>query len=398
MMQVSGLNRRSAGGFGFLVLLLAFAFLAASALAEPYRLVPGDRLLLNSPIHDGALSLSVNIDGEIRLPEFGAIGVADLDLEGAESRIAQALQQVGQFVDPKVDLAISDYAPVVVAGEVAQPGRFEFVAGLTVAAALALAGGADNELHPNRDRKFILADLAGRQRGHGLNILALSAKIARLEALLKETGRAPKMVQPEPVSIFWEIEQRALLADQNRHERLIEQWSKEIAALQKHQKVVQSRFKVQQTIVTEAEKSASTARALKQRGLQTAGQLAASELLLANARKDTLELQSLQVSNEAALARAELARESYLAQRGDRLFTELQSAQLDLAEAQENQLRVDDQMNVLQSRGMEGQMRFRILSLRPGRQALTPVSLATRLLPGDTLVVSSVIEPNAVDG
>jgi len=375
------------------------AFCAASAVAAPYRLVAGDRLLLRYPGLDAPLALSVNIDGDIRVQDFGAIAVAGLDLTAAEARVRRVLHGSGQFVSPKVDLAVADYAPVLVAGAVAQPGRFAFTPGLTVASAVALAGGHSDGLRSEQDSQLLIADLQGRKRGYQRAEAAYFAKIVRLEAMLAGKRDLPEREVLTSVSSFWEDEREVLQAEALRFDGLLAAWEADVAAQQAHWDVTVARLDVQKKIVTQLEASTQSARDLRKKGLGTEGRVARALIVLEDARQDLLELQSLRIVAESAMAKTRLARESYRAQRADRVTAELQAAQLALAEARENVRRVSEQLVVLTgSTDGAAQVRYRIQSLRAERGTQKEIGPDTVLLPGDTLIVQNVAPVDGFDG
>ena len=88
--------------------------------------------------------VTVAPDGTIRLPLAGSVGVVGLSLDELERevnmRYAQQLQ--GLHVTPILITRAPRF--IYVAGEVAQPGRFELVAPTSALQALALAGGQNN--------------------------------------------------------------------------------------------------------------------------------------------------------------------------------------------------------------------------------------------------------------
>jgi polysaccharide export outer membrane protein len=52
-----------------------------------------------------------------------------------------ALKSGGYLVDPQVSIEVLNYRPFYIIGEVNNPGSFEYVNGMTVINAVALAGG-----------------------------------------------------------------------------------------------------------------------------------------------------------------------------------------------------------------------------------------------------------------
>lgn len=120
---------------------------------EPYRLSPGDTILINV-LEDPELDREVLIlpDGRISMPIAGSMIAAGRTPVQLESIISKRLRK--NFVrPPSITVSVGALAPeddededlqeVFVLGEVASPGRFEYDAEspISVLKALSLAGG-----------------------------------------------------------------------------------------------------------------------------------------------------------------------------------------------------------------------------------------------------------------
>ena len=82
----------------------------------------------------------VDAGGHISVPVAGTITARGKTVEQVERAIAARLKD--KFIkDPKVAVQVVAYRPVFVLGEVRNAGQFAFVNGLTVEAAVAIAGG-----------------------------------------------------------------------------------------------------------------------------------------------------------------------------------------------------------------------------------------------------------------
>ena len=111
--------------------------------SEPYvyKLGAGDRLKI-SVFGEPSLSGEYAVDGA------GAIAYPLLGQVTAASKTTSALRQEienrlgGQYVrEPKVSVEVANYRPIYVLGEVARPGEFPYVEGITAYALVAKAGG-----------------------------------------------------------------------------------------------------------------------------------------------------------------------------------------------------------------------------------------------------------------
>jgi len=108
----------------------------------PYRLRPGDRLLLRFLTAPGQdLQTTVTPNGTIIVPTGGEIRAGGATL--AELKAAVEEEMGAQLLDPSVAIVLTSVStqPVYVIGEVGRPGRVEYTGTITVTRALAAAGG-----------------------------------------------------------------------------------------------------------------------------------------------------------------------------------------------------------------------------------------------------------------
>jgi protein involved in polysaccharide export with SLBB domain len=114
--------------------------------AEPgitgYRLGPGDQVRLTVFRHQD-LSGQFEIDGEgfLAMPLVGEVRSAGLTARELENSIEDQLKNSGYLVNPQVSVEVLNYRPFYIIGEVNNPGSYQYVNGMTVANAVALAGG-----------------------------------------------------------------------------------------------------------------------------------------------------------------------------------------------------------------------------------------------------------------
>ena len=126
------------------VLLLALqgVFGPWAGAADEYRIAAGD--LLSVDVFDEPdLSLAevrVTADGTIPFPLLERVKVAGLTAEEVSARIKDLLLD-GYLKKPRVTVSIIKYRYIYVTGEVKNPGAYNYVDGLTVEKAIALAGG-----------------------------------------------------------------------------------------------------------------------------------------------------------------------------------------------------------------------------------------------------------------
>ena len=107
-----------------------------------YKLGPGDALRVTVFRHLD-LSGEFRLDGEgnFAMPLVGEIRGGGRTARQVENEVELALKSGGYLIDPQVSIEVLNYRPFYIIGEVNNPGSFEYVNGMTVINAVALAGG-----------------------------------------------------------------------------------------------------------------------------------------------------------------------------------------------------------------------------------------------------------------
>ncbi len=126
------------------VVLLLICVVSLTNAAEPdtYRIGAGD-LLSITVFDEPDLSLNkvrVGTNGTVSFPLLGEITVSNLTLAELEARLDERLRD-GYLNKPKITVSILEYRMFYVSGQVEKPGGYNYVEGLTVRKAVALAGG-----------------------------------------------------------------------------------------------------------------------------------------------------------------------------------------------------------------------------------------------------------------
>ena len=107
-----------------------------------YRLGPGDALRVTVFRHeDLSGEFTLDGDGYFAMPLVGEILGGGRNARQLENEIEIAFKSGGYLVDPQVSIQVLNYRPFYIIGEVNNPGSFEYVNGMTVINAVALAGG-----------------------------------------------------------------------------------------------------------------------------------------------------------------------------------------------------------------------------------------------------------------
>jgi polysaccharide export outer membrane protein len=107
-----------------------------------YQLGAGDRVRVTVFRHDD-LSGEFQLDGAgyFAMPLVGEILGGGLDSRQLENEIEVRLKNGGYLINPQVSIEVLNYRPFYIIGEVNKPGSYQYVNGMTVINAVALAGG-----------------------------------------------------------------------------------------------------------------------------------------------------------------------------------------------------------------------------------------------------------------
>jgi len=137
-----------------------------SVLERQHLIAPGDAISL---LVFGESDLSVeNIrvpeSGRVSLPLIGSVGVGGQTTRQVEDNLRKILSE-GYVKNPRLSVTIFSYRPIFIRGAVRSTGSFPYTEGLSVAKAIALAGGSKNSAKANgvsimRDGEIIESGLA----------------------------------------------------------------------------------------------------------------------------------------------------------------------------------------------------------------------------------------------
>jgi polysaccharide export outer membrane protein len=108
---------------------------------DEYRLGTGDKVQV-TVYGEEDLSGPFDIDGSgnVRLPLIGQVRAAGLTVKELEIAVEQKLSK-GMLVNPRVSVAVTNYRPFSILGEVNKPGEYPYENGMTVLNAVAIGGG-----------------------------------------------------------------------------------------------------------------------------------------------------------------------------------------------------------------------------------------------------------------
>lgn len=115
--------------------------LAESSFKTLYTLGSGDRLKITvygEP--DLSREFQVAESGSFSFPFIGQVVAKGLSIRQLEEQLTGKLQD-GYLKDPNVTVEVLNYRPFYILGEVNKPGQYEYVTGITLLNAVAMAGG-----------------------------------------------------------------------------------------------------------------------------------------------------------------------------------------------------------------------------------------------------------------
>ena len=116
--------------------------LAAKPDVSSYHLGPGDRLeikVLGADELNG--QYSVQDDGTIRMLMVGEVRVVGFTPQQVQTEIENKLKAGRYITQPHASVAVLNYRPFYILGEVARPGGYPYVSGMKVLSAVAAGGG-----------------------------------------------------------------------------------------------------------------------------------------------------------------------------------------------------------------------------------------------------------------
>lgn len=167
-------------------LSLAVCKLPAAAEGTDYKVAAGDVLTISVYGDDGLTGLfPVSADGTIGYPLLGNVNVVDQTVNEIGVRISREL--ASHVANRSVAVAVKEYAPIFVVGDVQKPGKYEYRPGMIVLELFALGGGL-RESNAQRDTSGIQL-IAAQQEYEDMSMQLLSQDIrrVRLEAELNDT-------------------------------------------------------------------------------------------------------------------------------------------------------------------------------------------------------------------
>lgn len=112
------------------------------ATTGPYTLDSGDRLRVTIvPFEPTTETYVVDDTGSVSMPLIGVVPVRAKTTAEVEQAIRGRLAADRFLKDASVNVQVERYRPFFILGEVARPGQYDYVPGMSVLTAVAIAGG-----------------------------------------------------------------------------------------------------------------------------------------------------------------------------------------------------------------------------------------------------------------
>lgn len=162
-------------------LWLAALLVAAPASAQQHTVAPGETLdIAVFRVPELTRQAVVDVDGQIAFPPLGQIAVAGQTVDQIAAVIEQRLAGLEILLDAQVTVGLTTVRPIVIGGDVAQPGALPYQPGLTVRRAIALGGG----LGALRPSMGAVTELRAERDAIAAELVAKHATRARAQAEL----------------------------------------------------------------------------------------------------------------------------------------------------------------------------------------------------------------------
>ena len=127
---------------GLAPLLLVAAWASSAGAQAGYKLGTGDKLkVVVFGEEDASGEYEVDATGAISARLLGRIQVKGLTVSEVEQALIEQYRARGYFRNPRISIELVNLRPFFILGEVEKRGSYPYMNGLTVAQAVAIAGG-----------------------------------------------------------------------------------------------------------------------------------------------------------------------------------------------------------------------------------------------------------------
>lgn len=396
----TSIGRRLVAGLAF-VLALAVAAGAAQTPLAPHtklRVTVVQWMPLKGAYEQWSAlggEFTVSEDASLVLPVIGAVPVGASDPAALAADIATKLQaSIGTVEKPDVTVAILDYPPVYVVGDVKTPGSYGYRAGLTVLQALALGGG---EVRAGAEQSREQIRLVGELQGVDSAVLRASARIARLDAEMAGAGEIAFPPAPQDSA------GRALAGEVHAQEKTIfaaraNELDRQTKSLTELRTLLNAEIDVLEQKIVDAdagiaavEKELQGVTVLVERGIAVASRQSDLERALASYRADRLDQVTAIMRARQAVAETTRNLDGLHDKRQTDIAAELQHEQSSLEQAllkREVTQKLLLDLLAAAPAGADATLSFAVVRREAGDVIELPAQETTLLRPGDVVKVT----------
>jgi polysaccharide export outer membrane protein len=133
---------RPLGFVAFIVSLFILAFTQGASAQSGYHLGTGDKIKVTVfGEEDASGEYEIDATGSISARLLGRVAVKGMTVSDVEQALIEQYRSRGFFRNPRISIELINLRPFYILGEVEKRGSYPYVNGLTVAQAVAIAGG-----------------------------------------------------------------------------------------------------------------------------------------------------------------------------------------------------------------------------------------------------------------
>jgi polysaccharide export outer membrane protein len=318
-----------------LILLSPMMSSGWAAEEEPYKVVSGDVLLV-TVYGDAGLSgtFPVSVEGTIGYPILGNVPVANRTMTEISNAISTGLLQ--HIPGLSVSVAMKEYAPVFVIGDVQKPGKYEFRPGMIALELFALSGGLKDAADKMDTAGTQLVSARQDYSDTSLQLFAQDVRRARLQAELDEKP-FEYVLDKDIVTDDLQARQHVVESERRIYDLRLSALRSEAKALQDQKQnyreeidTLEKSTKLRNEEISLLEQNVGSSEKLVSQGLTAQSTLRDSQRQLSAMRRDALEFGSFLArarQNENAIGQRLLALNE---QRANEAANQLRDIEIDI--------------------------------------------------------------------
>lgn len=383
--------------------ILVVALSSAAKADDAYVIGKGDVVeidVLNLPVLHRRLT--VGPDGKIAMPVLGALVADGLTLDQLQDALRKQLIEKNVVRDPNVAIAIAEYRPVFVNGDVGKPGDYAYRADLTVRKAIAVAGGygplvESRGLAPLMETaraKGDIGSLAIEVAKQRLKVLRLTAELADQPEL--SVARPPDAsVDPELFGNLAKTEVAQFAADKADRETQRGYFDRMLQTARGELEFLNRASQQQEQMLSQQMAAATRAHDLLQRGVGTMIRSEDEDREIGLLQWQILDVQARLKQAEGRIADATRQLQGYDDQRKIRLLTELREASAEVGKLGQQLGSARDRLKYAGGAGMVPDSLAQVVIYRSvnGAQQRLDADQDTPLMPGDMVQITVPATP-----